>query len=64
MSCKSKSSASKSGASLKEASPLDVADVPDKLFETIHFLRELQADANVPELLRKAAGPHIEELRR
>lgn len=39
--------------------PLDVADVPDVLLETIHFLRKLQADAGLPEAIRAEAGKFI-----
>lgn len=38
---------------------LDVADVPDVLLETIHFLRNLQANAGLPEAIRAEAGKFI-----
>lgn len=50
---------SSSGDSPGAGKPLDVADVPDILFETIHFLRGLQANAALPEAIRAEAGKFI-----
>lgn len=64
MNCKSKSLRSSSGASLKSEPPLDVADVPDNLLETIYFLRGVQANLGLPEAVRTEADAHISKLRR
>ena len=47
------------GTSGGDLPPLDVADVPDVLLETVHFLRKLQADASLPEWVRKEAEEFI-----
>lgn len=63
MNSKKRSLNSSSNGSQSATAPLDVGDVPDKIFETIHFLRGLQADAALPDALQTEAGQHIEGLR-
>lgn len=64
MTPKKQLSNSSSGDLPSEAKPLDVGDVPDELLETIHFLRELQANAELPEAVRAEAGKFITRQRR
>lgn len=52
-----------SNGSQNATAPLDVGDVPDKIFETIHFLRDLQTNAALPDAVRTEAGARIEGLR-
>ncbi len=52
-----------SGDLLSETKSLDVGDVPDVLLETIHFLREVQANVEVPEGVRAEAGRFINRQR-
>lgn len=63
MTLKKPSSNSNFDASLTAVKSLDVADVPDVLLETIHFLREVQANVEVPEGVRAEAGRFINRQR-
>lgn len=63
MTPKKPSSNSNFDASLTAVKSLDVADVPDVLLETIHFLRDVQANVAVPEELRTEAGKFINRQR-
>lgn len=63
MTPKKQLSNSSSGDLPSETKPLDVADVPDVLLETVHFLREVQANVAVPEGVRAEAGKFINRQR-
>lgn len=49
-----------SSSSRRQADTLDVADVPDKIFEALHYARQLQLNGTDPDVA--AIAKKIEEL--